>query len=382
MTPLQSQSDEARMASYIKRIATGPQMSKDLNRDEARDGMTLILEGRVHEVQAAVFLIALRMKRETDEENLGVMEALRGATRSAEANVPELLDLADPYDGFNRHLPAAPFLPALLAACGLPAISHGCEQMGPKYGVTHRQILSAAGARVDLTPEEAAQRVSSPNVGWAYIDQASSCPGLHRLIELRRLMVKRPLLSTLEKLCGPVRATGKNDLLVGYVHKGYEQLLALAARHVGYDTSMIIRGVEGGVIPSISKPMDCILYREGGETKTVRWDPKEAGVESSLRAVPLPSSPQGPRPSQTGFALDGEESDGEGLPVLRLAEEAALAGLAALSGTPGPTRDSLVYMASAVLYSLGRFDSISAAASLVRLKLDARSAEEHFRRGS
>ena len=38
--------------------------------------MSAILNGEIDEVQAAIFLIALRMKRETMEEHIGILEAL------------------------------------------------------------------------------------------------------------------------------------------------------------------------------------------------------------------------------------------------------------------------------------------------------------------
>ncbi|MDH4325587.1 MAG: anthranilate phosphoribosyltransferase, partial [Betaproteobacteria bacterium] len=133
------------MSSILKRIATGPELSKDISREEAREGMRLVLDGAVDPVQAGVFLIALRMKRETDDENRGLLEAIRNATLRASASVDDVLDLGDPYDGYNRTLPAAPFLPAVLAACGVPTVSHGVQSMGPKYGVTHRQVRAPAG---------------------------------------------------------------------------------------------------------------------------------------------------------------------------------------------------------------------------------------------
>ena len=69
----------ARMRSYLQRVATGPEMSKPLSRAAARDAMNLIIEGRVDPVQAGIYLIAMRMKRETDEENLGSLgRAARG----------------------------------------------------------------------------------------------------------------------------------------------------------------------------------------------------------------------------------------------------------------------------------------------------------------
>src|SRR3990172_7222327 len=154
--PTASSEPAAFMRSILQRIATGPELSKDISREEARAGMRLVLDGEVDPVQAGVFLIALRMKRETDDENLGMLEAIREATLRATAPVDEVLDIGDPYDGYNRTLPAAPFLPPVLAACGIAAISHGVERMGPKYGVTHRQVLSAAALPVDLSPKQTA----------------------------------------------------------------------------------------------------------------------------------------------------------------------------------------------------------------------------------
>jgi len=113
------------MRSIIQRIATGPELSKDISFEEARVGMRAILDGEIDPVQAGIFLIALRMKRETDDENLGVFEAIREVTTVATAEADEVIDVADPYDGYTRSLPPSPFLPALLAECGVAAVSHG-----------------------------------------------------------------------------------------------------------------------------------------------------------------------------------------------------------------------------------------------------------------
>lgn len=352
-------SPEARMTSYIKRIATGPKMSKDLSLTEARDGMELILSGQISQVQAAIFLIALRMKRESGDENLGILEALRASTQFAVAPVEELVDLADPYDGFLRHLPAGPFLPAVLAACGIPAVSHGCLKLGPKFGLTHHQVLAAAGIKADLTPRDAAACVADPNVGWAYIDQRQFHPGLHALIELRRLMVKRPCLSTLEKFCGPVRAQGKTLLVVGYVHTAYEELLPLVARHAGFSSAMIVRGIEGGVISPLNAPSKLIRCKSDVPAELIKLAPREAGIETELRTTPLPA--------------DIMETD-----LTSYAKATAQAGLETLQGGNGPMRDSLILSAASILYQLGRADSLLAGAAVVRNALDSGAAYKRF----
>ena len=79
---LLQQDSKAIMRSIIQRIATGPEMSKDISQAEARAGMRAVLDNAVDPVQAAVFLIALRMKRETDEENRGILDAIRDSSIS------------------------------------------------------------------------------------------------------------------------------------------------------------------------------------------------------------------------------------------------------------------------------------------------------------
>ena len=150
------------MRSIIQRIATGPTLSKDIALEEARAGMRAILAAEVDPVQAGIFLIALRMKRETDDELRGILDAVRDATGAVVADVDDVVDIGDPYDGYNRCLPAAPFLAPLLAECGVPALTHGAEAVGPKFGITHRHVLEAAGVPIDLDTKAAATRLADP----------------------------------------------------------------------------------------------------------------------------------------------------------------------------------------------------------------------------
>ena len=360
------------MRSIIQRIATGPELSKNISREEACAGMRFVLEGQVDPVQAGIFLIALRMKRETDDENRGVLEAIREATLAVTAPVDEVMDIADPYDGFNRTLPAAPFLPALLAACGVAVISHGVERMGPKYGVTHRQVLRAAGVPVDLTPGQAAARLGDPRIGWAYVDQKMSCPKLHDLAALRTLMVKRPAITTAEVLAGPVRGRAKTHLVTGYVHKPYPRIYALLARHAGFDSALMVRGVEGGVIPSLRQTGKVFYYHDGGEEQSMEFAPADLGIDQPVRAPQIPG------------ALASEAGEGDAvaatLDTAAVAKAAAEAGMAALAGRPGPTRDSLVCGAALCLWHLKRHDSLGSAADAVRGILDSGRAAERLRR--
>lgn len=354
------------MRSIIQRIATGPELSKNITREEARAAMRLVLEGRADPVQAGVFLIALRMKRETDDENLGVLDAIRAATTRATADVDEVMDVADPYDGYSRTLPAAPFLPAVLAASGLPAVSHGVARMGPKYGVTHRQVLRAAGAAVDLSVADAAARVANPRIGWAYVDQRMFCPKLHDLARLRALIVKRPAITTVEVLAQPVCGRRHTHLVTGFVHKPYPRIYALLARAAGFDSALIVRGMEGGVIPSLRASGKVFSFHDRGAEQGLDLAPADFGIES-LRGAPLAAAES-----------DTNEDQHPPFDTEAVAKAAAAAGLAALNGAPGPARDSLVCAAALCLKHVGRYETLRAAADAVRAVLDNGAARARF----
>jgi anthranilate phosphoribosyltransferase len=367
MTPA-GDADIALMRSLLQRIATGPELSKNISREEARAGMRLILDGAVDPVQAGVFLIALRMKRETDDELCGILDAIRDVTHSVVAPVDALIDIGDPYDGYVRTLPIAPFLPAVLAACGVPAVSHGVESMGPKYGVTHRQVLRAAGAPIDLSIEQAAARLADPAIGWAYIDQSVFCPKLHRLAALRSLIVKRPALTTVEVLIGAMRARNQTHLVTGYVHKAYPRIYAMLARAAGFDSALIVRGIEGGVIPSLRQEGKYFSYHDDGAEREQRITPAEFGSGKSLLPPPVPDT------------LSPAEKDSESaLPnAPAIATMAAELGLRALHGEPGPARENLTAAAALCLHHIGRYRSPLAAATAVRAALDDGSARNRF----
>ena len=97
------------MKSIIQRVATGPDLSKNIDFEEARDGMQAILRGEIDDVQSAIFLIALRMKRETMEENEGILAAILTESNKQEVGVEHLVDLGDPYSGYNRSIPISSF---------------------------------------------------------------------------------------------------------------------------------------------------------------------------------------------------------------------------------------------------------------------------------
>ena len=253
---------ELRMKSYLGKIAAGPKMSKDLTEEEAEDALSLILQGSVSPVRTGVFLIAARMKLETVPEILGYWRALDKTTVRHSLPFDRLLQVADPFDGFNR-LPYFGFysLP-VIAALGLPVYGHSSGPQPPKLGTTFEKLLrdhygvgnSSYANRLELLQK----------FGFGFLSTEHCNPALHRLDPLRLEIVKRPILATLEKMLMPVSVkTGGNFLATGYFHKGYELAMMQVAKISSFDRSIVGNGMEGTTLYGVHKAAR--IWIESGE---------------------------------------------------------------------------------------------------------------------
>jgi len=346
---------QALMHSIIQRVATGPDLSKDIDFEEAKAGMQGVLRGEIEDVQSAIFLIALRMKRETMEENEGILAAFLAESDKQKVNVDDLVDLGDPYSGYNRSIPISSFLPPVLAELGLPTVIHGLDSVSPKFGLTHRHINQALGLSVDHSTAEAKARIEDTSIGWSYIDQASYCKGLHNLVSLRNLIVKRTVVNTVETLIGPLRGKNTHSIL-GYVHKPYPPIYAHLVKSSGMDSALLVRGVEGGVIPSLRQKGLMVSYKGTDEQDRVDIEPKSLGIEQDMRAISFPGE------------LDVHNN------IKELADYTVKLGKAALTGERGMFYDGLVLSASLVLWHTKKAESLVDASQMVREVLDSGKA--------
>ncbi len=334
--------DSKKLSAVLQKIATGPHLSKNLSVDEAYGAMQAIQAGEAHDVQSAIFFIALRMKRETSDEMLGVFRALLDAAPHRTVNADALVTLADQYAGYARGLPASPFIPAVLSALKVASVIHSPSTMSPKYGLTPLTVLQACDIPAQPSLDSATAVLEKDN-GWVLIDQAVVTPHLAALNRLRDLIVKRPCLSTLECCIRPFHASGSNHLVTGYVHKPYPPIYAMSADVAGFDTATFVRGVEGGVVPSLAQvsryfPWDRGEHAQPGRIvpfddinlQEVAIDPASLGVEQTERATAWP---------------DLAVSDHAGA-----ASVCAELGMNALQGEAGTMRDA-IRLGAAVSYA-------------------------------
>lgn len=365
--------DAALIRSAIQRVATGPELSKNLSREETQAVMHALLDGSADPVQAAVFLIGLRMKRETVDEFKGIMDALQDRTETRQADVDAVIAIAEPYNGFNRTLQGSLFVLPVLAACGISCYSHGVELGGPKFGVTHHTIISALGGNPFRSTTDVTKQLSNKAVGWAYLDQSIMCPSLYSLNDLRERIVKRPVLSTTEGLVSAIKGQKQTHLVTGYVHKPYRDTYCMLAKHLGYDSLLLVRGTEGGIIPSFRAAAHIVRYDHNVDYEELDHELEPLGLLRDYRAEDIPDS--------MSLANSPPYPIGMKWNITELAQLCAERGRDALAGKPGPVQDAAVLGAALILWHCGKTADLRAAVKQARAVIASGAALERLEAG-
>ena len=363
-------SSEELMKSVIQRVATGPELSKNISREEAKASMDSILNREVSDIRSAIFLIALRMKRETEDENLGVQDAMNENTSQITCALDNVINVADPYDGYTRNIPSSLYILPLLAELGFPAFSQGVESVGPKYGCTHHKILKLAGLDVLLSDKEVCDKLENKKIGWGYIDQSIFAPKLYGLKDLRSEIIKRPVITTIEVLANPIKAKNTH-FVTGYVHKPYPPIYLMLARNAGFDSSIVIRGTEGGIVPSLRQKANAHFYlNKDKNDELIEIEPgKDLDINQTVRAVKIPDEfEKKAKLDKIEIKVDAKE----------IAKESLKLGMDALSGTAGPMRDCIALSTSIILQHVSH-QSITDCFREINDVLDSGAALKRFK---
>ncbi|MBT5260127.1 MAG: hypothetical protein HOL84_04660, partial [Nitrospina sp.] len=251
---------ETRMKDALQKIAAGPRLSKDLTEEEAEDALSLILDDQVSKVRAGVFLIAARMKLETLPENIGYWRALQNRVSPVTVDLDQLLQIADPFDGFQRIPYFGFYAIPVIAELGLPTYGHSALPLPPKFGITFEEILQNHYEVGD------GERPLLEKYKFGYVSTQDILPQLEALRSLRIEIVKRTMLSTLEKILLPLKAR-KNILATTYFHRGYEVALTEIGKLSQFDRVIIGNGMEGTTLFGVHKEAKVFVQDKTGKAE-------------------------------------------------------------------------------------------------------------------
>ncbi|CAN1152254.1 Anthranilate phosphoribosyltransferase [Linum perenne] len=222
--------------------------------------------------------------------------------------------------------------------------------MPPKGGITEEQMLKFMGANTNLTPLQAKDLLEDEDLGFAYISQREAHPSLYSLIGLREHIKKRPPLATTEKVQQLVRAKGREAIVAGFYHGGYEEPLLMLMRRRGVHSGLVVKGEEGALsmttrlrsgTASKGLPVNyCSGFRSSSTASALEVD----GVSRQSFSIEVNAKDYGFEPTDTPRT---DRSVSKNIEL----------GLAALHGEKGPAYDRIVLNAGMIDHLLGCDDS-------------------------
>ncbi|KAL2519589.1 Anthranilate phosphoribosyltransferase [Abeliophyllum distichum] len=342
---------EMRLAGALREVLAGGHLGYEEVQGVLKDVLPLRLEdtlsANVSESLLSAFLIGQRMNRETDRELKAYCLAFDDELGPTPvADVKSLTHYGEPYDGNTRYFRSTLFVAAVRSCYGESCLLHGVDWMPPKGGITEEQMLKFMGANTHLSPLHAKKLLEDDNIGFAYVSQREAHPSIYSLIGLREHIKKRPPLATTEKVQQLVRANGKEAIVAGFYHGGYEESLLMLMRRRGVHAGLVVKGEEGALSmttrlrsPNASKGLPvnyCSGFRSPKVTPAYAID----GVSRETFNIEVNAKDCGFEPTDT------PRTDRSVARNIEL-------GLAALRGEKGPAYDRIVLNAGMVDHLLG-----------------------------
>ncbi|MDP3171836.1 MAG: DNA-binding protein YbiB, partial [Polaromonas sp.] len=224
------------IAQYIKVIGRGKDGAKPITREQAADLFGQVLDGTVTDLEIGGFCLAMRIKGETPEEMAGFLDATYQRMSRFPASERPVVVLPS-YNGARKLPLLTPLLALLLAREGLPVLVHGTATESSRIFTS--DVLSA----LDIHALIAIKQIASGEVVFAATELL--CPGLKRLLDVRRAVGLRNPAHSLVKIMNP--CLGKALVVSSYTHPEYAISMGQTFELIGAD-ALLLRGTEGEVV--------------------------------------------------------------------------------------------------------------------------------------
>jgi len=253
------------IGKYIKEIGRGKDGARALTREQAADLMGQVLDSTVTDLEIGAFCLAMRIKGETAEEMAGFLDATRQRLTLVPAGEKPVIVIPS-YNGARKLPLLTPLLALLLAREGLPVLVHGTATESGR--ISAQEVLAA----LDIPAQAAIKTIAPGEV--AFIPTGVLCPGLQRLLDVRRVISLRNPAHSLVKLMNP--CAGKSLVVSSYTHPEYALSMAATFELIGAN-ALLLRGTEGESVADprrtpkmqafvAGQPTDLLAYQSGSLT--------------------------------------------------------------------------------------------------------------------
>ncbi|GIU89859.1 MAG: anthranilate phosphoribosyltransferase [Acidimicrobiia bacterium] len=323
--------------------------------DEIDAAFSELLEGRVSDVQAAGFIVALRAKGETESELAGIVRAMR--------RYGEQVDVGDGAidtcgtGGDRAGTVNVSTMAALVAAgAGARVVKHGNRAASSRCGSA--DVLEALGVAIDLGPRGVARCVEEAGVGFCFAPRYH--PAMRFLAPARRELGVATTFNFLGPLANPARVRRQ---AIGVSDEAMARRMLGALRELGAAHALVFHG-DDGLDELTTTTTSTVHELVAGEMRTFTVDPEDFGLARSKPSALIGGDASG-NAAAVRAVVTGEHGAHRDIAVLNAGAALVVAGIA-------PNIAEGVELATAAVDD-GR--AAHALETLVRVSTEERAAE-------
>jgi anthranilate phosphoribosyltransferase len=321
------------MTSDMKAVLSDMAQGQAPAVETARRAFDLIMDGTATPAQTGAFLMALKLKGETDLDLLAAAEALRAKAVRVKAP-PEAMDIVgtggDKSGSYNVSTAAA----LIVASLGVPVAKHGNRSITSKSGTA--DTLAALGVKIDLSAQGVEACLHQAGIGFMLAPRFH--PVMRHVASIRQELGTPTIFNLTGPLCNPAHVT---RMLTGVYDRRWLEPYGLALSRLGVTRAFIVHGADGLDELSTTGPSD-IVSLDHGTISRFTITPGDVGLETVARED-----------------LVGGDADHN-----------ARALRAILAGAHNPYRDIAVLNAGAALQVAGRAETLVQGVRLAENALD------------
>jgi len=227
------------LAPFVQIVARGKGRARPMTMAEAKDAMTLILNGSAAPEAVGALLMVMRLRGETPAEIAGFTAALRA---HVDGKLPKAdLDWPSYAAGRSRGAPLFLLAARLVCQAGYSVSMHGWN--------SHQSASASVRDAIDL---------AGPNVMYSALETLS--PVAFSLLNLRDTFGLRSCFNTVLRMWNP---SGAPATVQGVFHPSYRSLQAQAAEMLDQTDLSIIKGGGGEFERHPSKETIVFGLRDG-----------------------------------------------------------------------------------------------------------------------
>jgi anthranilate phosphoribosyltransferase len=244
---------------------------RSLDRAVTRATMAEILDGAASPAQIAAFVVALRMKGETVEELVGMVEAMLDASERVVLDDPDgAVDIVGTGGDRAHTINVSTLSSLVVAGAGGKVCKHGNRAASSACGAA--DLLEALGVAIELGPEGVARCVAEAGMGFCFAPRYH--PAMRHAGPSRRDLG----IPTAFNILGPLSNPGRvRRYLLGVADLRVADRMAGVLAENGAERALVVHGGDGLDELTTTGPSTVVELRDG---EVHRWevDPQDLGL--------------------------------------------------------------------------------------------------------